>query len=70
MNDSAPTKCLIVGMGGISRQMLGVLRTKPWFQCAGVVDVTDAGLAAGKELAGLPDSALFKDLRNSGHTQP
>lgn len=59
---SPPLRCLIVGMGAISRQMLGVLKTKPWFRCAGVVDVSDAGLAAGKELAGLPDRALFKDL--------
>jgi predicted dehydrogenase len=62
MNNSCKTRCLIVGMGGISRQMHGVLNTKPWYECVGVVDVTDAGLAAGRELAGLPDSALFNDL--------
>ena len=62
MNDSVPTKCLIVGMGSISLGTLGVLKTKPWFECAGVVDVSDAGLAAGREAAGLPDSALFRDL--------
>ena len=62
MSEAAEIKILIVGMGAISRQMLGVLKTKPWFRCAGVVDVSDAGLAAGRELAGLADSALFKDL--------
>jgi hypothetical protein len=39
---------LIVGMGCISRHMHGVLKTKPWYRCVGVVDVTDAGLAARK----------------------
>jgi len=56
------TRSLIVGMGGISRGMHAVLKTKPWYECCGVVDVTDAGLAAGREVAGLPESALFKDL--------
>jgi predicted dehydrogenase len=59
---SPSIRTLIVGMGGISRQMLGVLKTKSWFQCSGVVDVSEAGLASGKELAGLPDAALFKEL--------
>jgi scyllo-inositol 2-dehydrogenase (NADP+) len=62
MRDSRAIRTLIVGMGGISRQMHGVLKTKPWYECCGVVDVTDAGLAAGHEAAGLPDAALFKDL--------
>lgn len=62
MHDTRKLRCLIVGMGGISRQMHGVLKTKPWYQCVGVVDVADAGLAAGREVAGLQDSALFKDL--------
>jgi len=56
------TRCLIVVMGGISCQMHGVLKTKPWYECVGVVDVTDAGLADRREVAALPDSALFKDL--------
>jgi predicted dehydrogenase len=62
MSDARQLRCLIVGMGGISRQMHGVLKTKPWYECVGVVDVTDAGRAAGREVAGLPDSAMFKDL--------
>jgi len=62
MSNARQLRCLIVGMGGISRQMHGVLKTKPWYQCVGVVDVTDVGLAAGREVAALPDSALFKDL--------
>ena len=55
-------RCLIVGMGAVSRGMLGVLKGKPWFGCAGVVDVSDVGLASGRELAGLSDAGLFKDL--------
>jgi predicted dehydrogenase len=62
MSNAGKLRCLIVGMGGISRQMHGVLKTKPWYECCGVVDVTDAGLAAGREVAGLPDAALFQDL--------
>jgi len=62
MHETQKLRCLIVGMGGISRQMHAVLKTKPWYECCGVVDVTDAGLAAGAEAAGLPESALFKDL--------
>jgi predicted dehydrogenase len=49
-------------MGDISRQMLGVLKTKPWFECIGVVSRNDVSLAAGKDLASLPDTVLFKDL--------
>ena len=49
-------------MGSISRAMHVHLKGKPWYQCVGVVDVAEAGLAAGRELAGLPESALFKDL--------
>lgn len=62
MHETRKLRCLIVGMGGISRGMHGVLKTKPWYQCVGVVDVSDAGLAAGREVAGLPESAVFKDL--------
>ena len=62
MSDTSKTRCLVVGMGGISRGMVGVLQTTPWFECVGVVDVSDAGFAAGREVADLPDSALFTDL--------
>ena len=62
MLETRKLRCLIVGMGGISRQMHGVLKTRPWYECCGVVDVSEAGLAAGREVVGLPDSALFKDL--------
>ena len=61
-NEEARIRCLIVGMGNISRAMHGVLATRPWYECIGVVDVCDAGLAAGREVAGLPESALFSDL--------
>jgi predicted dehydrogenase len=71
MTDTNKTRCLIVGMGSISRIMFGILKTKPWFQCVGVVDVSETGLAAGKDLAGLPDSALFNDLgRALGEIRP
>lgn len=38
------------------------LAQKPWFQCAGAVDLADSGLAAARQLAGLPETALFQDL--------
>jgi len=62
MTDPHKTRCLIVGMGGVSRAMLRVLETKPWHRCVGVVDTSEAALAAGGELTGLPESALFTDL--------
>ena len=62
MGDATMLRCLTVGMGGVSRVMHSHLKAKPWFQCVGVVDVSDAGLAAGRQVAGLPDTALFKDL--------
>ncbi len=62
MHETQKLRCLIIGMGGISRSMHTALETKPWYACCGVVDLTDAGLAAGREVAGLPDSALFRDL--------
>jgi predicted dehydrogenase len=62
MNKPNTFRTLIVGMGDISRSMHTVLKTKPWYECCGVVDVTDAGLAAGREVAQLPDDTLFKDL--------
>ncbi len=55
-------RTLIVGMGDISRSIHAVLKTKLWYECCGVVDVSEAGLAAGREVAQLPDAALFKDL--------
>jgi scyllo-inositol 2-dehydrogenase (NADP+) len=55
-------RTLIVGMGDISRYMHSVLKTKPWYACCGIVDVCEAGLAAGREVARLPEAALFKDL--------
>jgi len=58
-------------MGGVSRAMLRVLETTPWHRCVGVVDTSEAALAAGGELTGLPGSALFGDLERAlGEAQP
>lgn len=55
-------RCLVVGMGGISKTMLRVLREQPWYETAGVVDVRGEALAeAGRDLQ-LPDHALVRDL--------
>jgi len=42
VSESDPVRCLIVGMGGISRYMLRTLKSKPWLECAGVADVKAA----------------------------
>ena len=55
-------RCLVVGMGGISRAMLRSLAQKPWFCCAGLVDLSKEALATGGELAGVPEKARFRDL--------
>jgi len=52
--------CLVVGMGGISRSMVKILQTLPWFVGVGVVDISEAGQAAGREL--LPEAEIFDDL--------
>jgi len=62
MNEQTELRCLIVGMGNISRAMHFHLASKPWYQCVGVVDVSEAGLAAGREVAGLQETALFTEL--------
>ncbi len=62
MKDAEHMRSLIIGMGGVSRAMHRSLEPKPWFECAGVVDVTETGLEAGREVAKLPDAALFKEL--------
>jgi predicted dehydrogenase len=62
MQETSKLRALIVGMGNISRGMHFHLANKPWYECVGAVDVSDAGLAAGREVAGLPEAALFKDL--------
>jgi scyllo-inositol 2-dehydrogenase (NADP+) len=62
MTDVQTLRTLIVGMGGISRAMHAHLMTKSWYHCVGIVDVTDAGLTAGREVIGLPESALYRDL--------
>lgn len=63
MTESPPSlSCLAVGMGGISRAMLRNLAQKPWFRCAGLVDVSQAALETGGELAGVPPAARFTDL--------
>ena len=62
MTETRLLRTLIVGIGDISRYMHAVLKTKPWYECCGVVDISEASLAAGREVVGLTDSALFKDL--------
>lgn len=55
-------RCIIVGLGALSKNMLGQLAAKSWYETAAVVDVRDEVLAKAKRDWGLPDSALFRDL--------
>lgn len=63
---SVPTlRCLVVGMGSISKTMLRALRDQPWYETAGVVDVRDDALAKAGRALGLPGGALFRDLETA-----
>lgn len=55
-------RCLVVGLGAVSRQMLPALRAQPWFRLAGVVDLRPEALDVAAHEFGVPDQALFTDL--------
>ncbi|MGN6759034.1 MAG: Gfo/Idh/MocA family protein [Thermomicrobiales bacterium] len=55
-------RCIVVGMGGISKTMLRELAHKPWYRTVAVVDVRDEALALAGTTLGLPATALFTDL--------
>ena len=63
-----PIRCLIVGMGGITNQMIPLLREKLWFSAAGAVDVRDAALARARASMALPADAVYKDLGHALET--
>ena len=56
------TRCIIVGMGGISKAMARYLLEKPWYETAAVVDVRDEALDSARTALSVPDHALFRDL--------
>ena len=60
-----PLRCLVVGMGSISKTILRALRVQPWYATAGVVDVRDEALAEAGRTLGLPSDALFHDLETA-----
>jgi len=55
-------RCIVVGMGGISKTMLRELAAAPWYETVAVVDVRAAALAEAAARLGLPESARFTDL--------
>lgn len=62
MDPGAPVRCILVGMGGVTREMLKALAATDWFVPAAVVDPRpEAREEAGRAL-GLPDAARFPDL--------
>jgi predicted dehydrogenase len=54
--------CLIVGLGGITNQMIPFLREQPWFHPVGAVDMRDEALASARERLQLPAAALYTDM--------
>ena len=55
-------RCILVGMGGVSRIMLKALVRRPWYQTAAVVDVREEALGEAAEMLSLPEGHLYKDL--------
>ena len=56
------TRCIIIGLGGISLHEMPFLLKKEWYETAAIVDVRDESLAKARSLLSLPNSSLFKDL--------
>ena len=53
---------IIVGMGGVTKEMLKTLTTAPWYETVGVVDVREEALADARDLLRLPTSATTPAL--------
>lgn len=68
--DRRKIRCLVVGMGGISKTMLRELTAKAWYETVGVVDVRDEALADAAARLHLPRTALFKDLDEALRASP
>lgn len=56
-------RCVVVGIGAISRHMLAVLATKSWYETAAFVDVRADALA--EACSGSPDVPGFTDLEEA-----
>lgn len=58
-------RCLIVGMGGISRHTAPVMLSREWFEMAGVVDPSEGARNAAVEAFELSENSQFTDLRGA-----
>ena len=55
-------RCILVGMGGVTREMIKTLTTCDWFVPVAAVDPRAEALAEAQFALGLPDAALHADL--------
>ena len=55
-------RCIVVGLGGVSRSMLRVLADERWYRTVALVDVEEQALLAAQETLGLGSDVLFADL--------
>lgn len=64
-NRESTLRCIVVGLGGVTRAMLRVLADEPWYRTAAVVDIQESALLAAQEMLGLTSDALFNDLTDA-----
>jgi predicted dehydrogenase len=60
---SRPLRCIVVGLGAISRSMDRVLAEKPWYETVAVVDADEQALAGAHTKH--PEAAPFTDLASA-----
>ena len=70
MPSPSPVRCVVVGMGGVTREMLKTLTATDWFVPAAVVDPRPEARAAARDQLALPESACFADLDTALSTVP
>jgi predicted dehydrogenase len=59
------TRCIVVGLGGLSGNMLRILAEKPWYQTAALVDVRPEALQKAGPQMGLGNDGLFTDFKQA-----
>ncbi|MFM9106398.1 MAG: gfo/Idh/MocA family oxidoreductase, partial [Chloroflexota bacterium] len=62
VNPDGPVRCILAGMGGVTREMLKSLAGFPWFVPAAVVDPRPEAREQACRDLGLPERAAFPDL--------
>lgn len=62
MIPTGPVRCILVGMGGVTREMLKTLAGFDWFAPVAVVDPRPEARDDARRDLGLPEDAAFPDL--------